>query len=103
MCRRKAKLYDACKAPLCWTHARERHKHGSDTVQHLRRLACSREATHFLVQVPQLGHVGADDLATSAQMIWPGHRKIDRAQAQREEHVQEQDPVCPEDALLLRL
>ncbi len=47
------------------------------------------------VHVPQLGHVCADDLV--------GVHEDDLAQRQREQHVQEQDLVRPDDALLLGL
>ena len=51
--------------------------------------------TRLHVELPELGKVGAADLV--------GVCKDDLAQRQREEHVQEQDLVRPDDALLLRL
>ncbi len=60
----------------------------------LGRSASERRA-RLHVQVAQLGKVGARDLV--------GVREDDLAQREREQHVQEQDLVRPDDALLLRL
>jgi hypothetical protein len=50
---------------------------------------------HLEVHVPELGEVGAHDLV--------GVHKDDLAQGEREQHIQEQDLVRPDYALLLRL
>ena len=52
-------------------------------------------AEYLQVHVPQLGDIGPDDLVRV--------HEDDLAQREREQHVQEQDLVCPDDALLLRL
>ena len=54
-----------------------------------------RMASDLQVAVPQLRKVGPDDLVAV--------HKDDLAQGQGEQHVQEQDLVRPDDALLLRL
>ena len=58
-------------------------------VKHYKRVA------RLEVQVPELSKVGAHDLV--------GVHKDDLAQVEREQHVQEQDLVRPDQPLLLRL
>ena len=50
---------------------------------------------YLQVHVPQLSDIGPDDLVRV--------HEDDLAQREREQHIQEQDLVCPDDALLLRL
>ncbi len=58
-------------------------------------LALALTLTHLEVHVPELGDVGADDLVRV--------QEDDLLQAQREQDVQEQDLVRPDQALLLCL
>ncbi len=53
------------------------------------------QGAHLEVHVPKLGNVSANDLV--------GIHENNFAQGEREQHVQEQDLIGPDDALLLRL
>ncbi len=55
----------------------------------------SQAAGHLEVHVPELSHVASHHLVTVTE--------DDLAQVQGEQYIQEQDLVCPDETLLLRL
>lgn len=68
---------------------------GSKTLCPCSRVDKGCFSQHLEVDVPELGDVGADDLVSV--------QEDDLLEIQREQHVQKQDLVGPDDALLVRL